>query len=109
MVDQIDPFLRFGIARRLDVPASLPLPAYTGSFDSDAGGHLEVRVEDSGLRLETNVRHYRLTHWHSDVFELMHADWANSTFAEFDLTPSGEIEALEAFGMRFERTRAADD
>ena len=96
-------------ARRLDVPASLPLPAYVGSFDSDAGGHLEVSVEGSDLRLETNVRHYRLTHWHADVFELMHADWANSSFAEFDLTPSGEIEALEAFGMRFERTRAADD
>ena len=90
-------------AGRLEVPASLPLAAYAGGFDSHEGGHLEVRVEGEGLRLETDVRHYRLTHWHADIFELMHADWANSTFARFNLTPSGEIEALEAFGMRFDR------
>ena len=95
-------------AGRLDVPPSLPLQAYAGRFDSAEGGRLEVTVEGEGLRLETDVRHYRLTHWHADAFELMHADWANSGFAEFDLTPSGEIEAIEAFGIRFERVAAED-
>jgi CubicO group peptidase (beta-lactamase class C family) len=90
-------------AGRLDAPPSLPLDAYAGRFESPEGGRLVARREGDGLRLETRVRHYRLTPWHADTFLLVHEDWENGDYARFSLTPAGTIDALEAFGMRFER------
>ena len=90
-------------AGRLDAPPSLPLDAYAGRFESAEGGPLVLAREGDGLRLDTRVRTYRLTPWHADTFLLMHADWENGDFARFSLTPAGTIDALEAFGLRFER------
>lgn len=94
-------------AGRLDVPTSLPLDAYAGNYDSAAGGPLRVVAATDGLMLYTRVREYRLTPWHSDTFTVMHEDWSNPDYGRFLLTPDGRIEALEAFGFRFERE--ADD
>ncbi|MEE4278225.1 MAG: serine hydrolase [Halieaceae bacterium] len=88
---------------QLDIPPSLPLPAYSGLYDSERGGPLVLAVDGDGLRLETRVRRYKLTPWHADIFQLMHEDWDAPGFARFSLTPEGTIEAIEAFGMRFER------
>jgi CubicO group peptidase (beta-lactamase class C family) len=88
---------------RLDIPPSLPLEAYAGSYESPFGGTLRLDVDGDGLRLETGVRRYRLTPWHADIFLLMHRDWGSGQHLRFELTPAGTIESLEAFGMAFER------
>ncbi|MEM6707804.1 MAG: serine hydrolase [Pseudomonadota bacterium] len=93
-------------AGRLNVPPSLPLAAYSGSYHSPTGGTIQLRVDERGLRLDTGVRRYRLTPWHSDTFELMHEDWHRSSFARFSLSPGGSIDALDAFGHDFEPARA---
>lgn len=95
-------------AARLNAPASLPLTAYAGRYDSPRGGPLEITPVENGLRLDTQVRSYRLTHWHTDTFLLMHDDWENGSFARFSLTPAGTIDGLEAFGMEFERVDARE-
>ena len=94
-------------AGRLDAPPSLPLTAYAGTYDSERGGALVLSRDGDALRLDTRVRTYRLTPWHSDTFLLEHADWAQGSFARFSLTPGGKIEALEAFGHKFQRTESA--
>ena len=81
----------------------LPLTAYTGHYDSPRGGPIEIREEDGRLRLNTLVRHYTLDPWHAEVFALRHADWKTHEYAHFQLTPAGRIDAIDAFGIRFER------
>jgi CubicO group peptidase (beta-lactamase class C family) len=95
-------------ASRLNAPASLPLTAYSGRYDSLRGGPLEITAEADGLRLDTQVRTYRLTHWHADTFLLTHDDWENGSFAQFSLTPAGTIDGVEAFGIEFERIDARE-
>ncbi|MEM8942086.1 MAG: serine hydrolase [Pseudomonadota bacterium] len=90
-------------AGRLDVPPSLPLEAYAGSYNSARGGPLAVLHQGDALQLNTQVRTYRLTPWHSEIFLLMHEDWANPSYARFSLTPAGTVDGLEAFGLEFER------
>lgn len=92
-------------AGRLDRSPSLPLGAYTGRYVSARGGPLEVRLDTEGLTLHTQVRSYRLSPWHTEIFELMHEDWSTSAFASFSLTPQGSVDAIEAFGLRFERAQ----
>lgn len=90
-------------AGRVDAPPSLPLAAYAGRFSSARGGPLEVTAHKGALELNTLVRSYRLTPWHADTFFMMHEDWATGSFVQFSLTPAGTIDALDAFGMQFDR------
>jgi CubicO group peptidase (beta-lactamase class C family) len=93
-------------AGRLDLPPSLPLDAYAGDYDSPRAGPLKIALDGDSLRLSTLVRNYRLTPWHADIFQLMHEDWEHPGYARFSLTPRGSIDALDAFGMHFERVEA---
>ena len=68
-----------------------------------------MSVDGDALRLNTGVRVYRLTPWHSEIFALMHEDWNKSSFARFSLTPAGTIDGLEAFGHHFERAPSTPD
>lgn len=95
-------------AGRLDVPPSLPLSAYSGDFDSPRGGPLKISAGDKHLSLATMARNYRLTPWHAETFLIEHEDWKHGSYARFLLTPLGTIEAIEVFGMRFDRRQALD-
>jgi CubicO group peptidase (beta-lactamase class C family) len=96
-------------AAQLNAAPSLPLRSYTGHFDSDRGGPLELILDGDRLRLNTLVRTYELTPWHVDTFMMMHKDWEAGSFVNFSLTPAGTVDGLKAFGIKFERVTSVKE
>jgi len=82
---------------------ALPKKAYAGLYRHPAWGDLRVEVSGSGLRLETTLIEFGMSHWHLDTFLLEHYPWDMREFASFNIDPEGSISSLTVFGEKFER------
>jgi len=84
---------------------ALPLKAYAGVYRNPAWGDLKVEVSGAGMRLETTLVGFDMSHWHLDTFLVEHYPWDMHEFASFSIDPEGSISALTFFGERFERVK----
>jgi len=82
---------------------ALPVKAYAGLYRHPAWGDLRVEVSGSGMRLETAVIGFEMSHWHLDTFLLEHYPWDMHEFASFNIDPGGSISSLTLFGENFAR------
>jgi CubicO group peptidase (beta-lactamase class C family) len=65
-------------ARKKDVPPTLPLTAYTGTYQNDFVGKTTVTLQEDQLWMRYGTAFYGpLEHWEGDFF---HAMWQNSSF-----------------------------
>ncbi len=81
---------------------SLPLEAYTGTYEDILYGTAEVRLEEGGLVLEVGPSFVGdLEHWHFDTFR---ARWRDEplglAWVQFRLNRKGEVEEVDVQGWR---------
>lgn len=84
---------------------ALPVKAYAGLYRHPAWGDLQVDVSGSGMRLETTLVEFEMSHWHLDTFLVEHDPWDMHEFASFNIDPEGSVSSLTIFGERFERVK----
>lgn len=91
--------------RQPDTTPSLPLEAYSGTYQHHMLGKVRVSVANEGLSCTFNdFTTFQTTHWHYDTFR---SDKNNRRktrlMLNFNLDPSGKVEELEVAGESFRK------
>ncbi len=85
---------------------SLKLESYLGSYSNDVLGSISLLRQNGKLILKTGMYEYDVEHWHLDTFLVSYISWSAGTFAEFSISPEGDVATLEVFGQVFARDSA---
>lgn len=88
-------------ARRPGTSPSLDLPGYAGRYASPVNGEIAIVVDGGGVRLETAMIEFPVSHWHHDTFLVSHQTWSQGQFLTFTVGPEGDILHLEVLGERY--------
>lgn len=85
--------------RSPDLPPSVPLESFVGTYANELSGSAEVRMEGDHLVFDYNPRHLGdLEHWEGNRFRVQWRhpifDMAPRTFLEFETSDDGAVEAL---------------
>ena len=89
--------------RHRDTKPSRALAEYAGKYSNDAYGDATVTVEGDRLVLSWQRVKAPLTHYHFDTFSAVIEDLDFDERMTFDLSPDGDVQALEMFGEKFKR------
>jgi CubicO group peptidase (beta-lactamase class C family) len=98
------------VSRRVaNTRTSLPLASYSGTYESELYGKVDVLVEDNELHFRVNggVWDVTLSHWHYDTFRGAIGNFGEyTTTATFHLDNTGSPSRLEMADMAFERVKS---
>jgi len=89
--------------RLMETSPSLTIDQYTGSYQNEMLGIVNVSLVNGQLQIDFNNHlNYKMEHWHYDTF-ITNKDpkWRSEILINFNLNTSGKIEELEAFGEIF--------
>ena len=89
-----------------DTRPSRELSAYAGDYQDPAYGVVKITAENGGLFLAWSNFKCRLEHFHFDTFRITDKNPLEDTQVVFRLGPDGEVEALEALEVTFQRMKA---
>jgi CubicO group peptidase (beta-lactamase class C family) len=86
-------------SRSPDLPPTVPLASFAGTYANELSGPAEVRLAGDHLVFDYNPRHLGdLEHWEGNRFRVhwRHPifDMAPKTFLEFETSGEGDVEAL---------------
>ncbi|MCL7980990.1 MAG: serine hydrolase [marine benthic group bacterium] len=86
-------------SRSRDLPPTVPLESFVGTYANQLSGSAEVRMENDRLVFDYNPRHLGdLEHWEGNRFRVhwRHPifDMAPRTFLDFETSEAGTVEAL---------------
>jgi len=90
---------RFGAQRHRGTKPSLPLTAYTGTYSEPAYGKARVTFEDGKLIWHWSTFHWRLEHYHFDVFVVA----GSEGLFEFQQGADAKIATVRALGQEFRK------
>ena len=84
---------------------SLPLPAYTGKYENEVYGSLEVILKNNILVLtQPNNISFSLEHWHYDTFLGQSNNWWwGKSGVQFSLDFEGKSGSLSLDGIPFRK------
>ena len=83
---------------------------YAGTYTDKLYGKVEVTTRENGLRLSLSKDDYiDLDHWHYDTFRGPWAkSWYGKSMVTFRINTSGDVEALEMFGMKYKKEKESE-
>ena len=84
---------------------SLALNDYTGNYNNDIWGEIQVTVNNNELILSLNNRHtLKASHWHYDTFRSDKDNrFRDNIMFTFNLNNEGRVDELELFGDMFKK------
>lgn len=82
---------------------SLDLEAYTGKYQHPLCGHLDIAIENNGLKLNfNNFETIEASHWHYDTFMTKpNKRFTGASEVNFHLNERARVDSLEFFGYTF--------
>ena len=89
--------------RIMETSPSLTLDQYSGTYQNEMLGVVNVSVVNGQLQIDVNNHlNYKMEHWHYNTF-ITNKDpnWRFETLINFNLNTSGKIGELEVFGEKF--------
>lgn len=92
--------------RKMDAPTSLPLEAYTGTYEHPMLGRVAIGLSSEGIRARFNdFVTFNMVHWHYDTFRTTPDNrYLWETNLVFNLGGDGEVKGMQAFGEEFSKT-----
>lgn len=86
---------------------SLPLSAYTGTYQDKLLGEVKVSTDGNNLSVNINNMHKAtLSHWNFDTFKgPMEKKWNGDMTALFQLNTAGEVTALDLAGFTLQKMK----
>jgi CubicO group peptidase (beta-lactamase class C family) len=92
--------------RVMETQPSLNLNEYSGLYEHEMLGKINVSVADGSLQVIINdYLYHKIEHWHYDTFITnKHPKYRSSSMINFNLNRSGKIEELEFSGRSFTKT-----
>lgn len=91
--------------RVLETSPSLTLDQYSGIYQNEMLGIINVSVVNGQLQIDiNNYLNYKMEHWHYETF-ISNKDpkWRSNLLINFNLNTSGKIEELEVYGEKFSK------
>jgi hypothetical protein len=97
--------------RKPDTKPSLPLTAYTSTFEDPAHGALRISEEGGSLVCAWGKYTLPADHWHFDTFRLrepamLYPEAFGDRLLLFRLGKNGEVEGLSYLGHEFKKAKA---
>jgi CubicO group peptidase (beta-lactamase class C family) len=98
---------RFWAEQKKNTKPSLPLTAYTGTYEEAAYGKAKVALEDASLVWHWSRFRWRLKHYHFNTF-IAEGEGLFDAF-QFQLGTDGEVCGARALGQEFGRVRMKNE
>ncbi len=98
---------RTAMAHRVaDTSPSLPAAQYVGDFEDALYGTVNIAPDGQALRLRYGRQTGQLEHWNFDTFRVTwDARWRGSALVQFELGPTGTVDALSMGGATLAKKR----
>lgn len=91
--------------RHRETQPSLPLEAYTGTYQNPVFGEANIVLEAGNLKMQWSFVNDALTHFHLDTFRLK-KEWVPvDELLTFTLDKAGEVVAFQIMGNDFQRVK----
>lgn len=94
------------VAERIkNTETTLPLEAYTGTYNHPMLGNIVISRDPSGIKVRFNdFLTFKAAHWHYDSFRTSSENiYRSEMLLAFHLGSDGKVGEMEAFGERFSR------
>lgn len=86
----------FEQARKLNTTPSLSLDQYSGEYENDLYGNINVKSHNESLYLDSRTFHGELSYWHFDTFKLLPnqspSAFHESFYITFELNADGQVD-----------------